>query len=135
MLKTICYTSTAKPSLSLLEFEALFCETQTKNNSNNVTGVLVKKDNLFFQIIEGHPEVIDTLFMQIKKDSRHSKISELLNVSISQLSFKAFDTGYTVIEDIDTLYGLQIYVTALEQNNIENSSLFLQIIEDLLTVN
>ena len=135
MLKTICYTSTIKPSLSLLEFEALFSETQTKNDSNNITGVLVKKDNLFFQIIEGHPEVIDTLFMQIKKDTRHSKISELLNTSISQLSFNAFETGYTVIEDIDTLYGLQLYVATLEQNNIENSSLFLQIIEELLTVN
>ncbi|GAL62346.1 MULTISPECIES: BLUF domain-containing protein [Algibacter] len=135
MLKTICYTSTVKPSLSLLEFEALFNETQTRNDRNNITGVLVKKDNLFFQIIEGHPEVIDSLFVQIKKDSRHSKISELLNASISELSFKAFDTGYTVIEDIDTLYGLQLYVAALEQNNIENSSLFLQIIEDLLTVN
>ena len=126
MLKTICYKSQANANLNLLEFEALFNQTQLKNNSHNITGVLVKRDDVFFQILEGNPIIIDTVYEEIKKDRRHFNILELLNKSISQLSFKSFDIGYAVIKDTDTLYDLQ-------QNNIENSPLFLQIIEELLS--
>lgn len=132
MLKTICYKSEVKSALNLLEFEAIFNETQTKNDKNNITGVLVKKGVTFFQIIEGNEATINTLYQKIKNDSRHSNIIEFLNKSISKLSFKAFDTGYTVIEDIDSLYGLQQYVTHLDETNAENGSLFSQIIGDLL---
>jgi hypothetical protein len=133
MLKTICYKSQANANLNLLEFEALFNQTQLKNNSHNITGVLVKRDDVFFQILEGNPIIIDTVYEEIKKDHRHFNILELLNKSISQLSFKSFDIGYAVIKDTDTLYGLQKFVSDLQQNNIENSPLFLQIIEELLS--
>ncbi|MGB2685992.1 MAG: BLUF domain-containing protein [Olleya sp.] len=133
MLKTICYKSQANTNLNLLEFEALFNQTQLKNNSHNITGVLVKRDDVFFQILEGNPIIIDTVYEEIKKDRRHFNILELLNKSISQLSFKSFDIGYAVIKDTDTLYGLQKFVSDLQQNNIENSPLFLQIIEELLS--
>ena len=133
MFKTICYKSKAKSTLNILEFEALFNETQTKNDKNNITGVLVKKDDGFFQIIEGDAVTLDAIYLKIKKDNRHLEIEELLNKPISQLSFKGFDTGYVVIEHIEALYGLQKYVANLEQNDFENSTLFLQIIEDLLT--
>ena len=88
---------------------------------------------MFFQILEGNPIIIDTVYEEIKKDRRHFNILELLNKSISQLSFKSFDIGYAVIKDTDTLYGLQKFVSDLQQNNIENSPLFLQIIEELLS--
>ncbi|WP_055446805.1 BLUF domain-containing protein [Lacinutrix mariniflava] len=133
MLKSICYKSQVKPTLSILEFESLFNQTQTSNDKSNITGVLVKSKDIFFQIIEGDVATIDSLFEKIKKDNRHSDIIELLNKPISQLSFKAFDTGYTLIDDIDELYGLQIYITDLQNNHFENSTLFLKIIEDLLT--
>ena len=133
MLKTICYKSKVKSTLKILEFEAIFNETQSKNDSNDITGVLVKKEQGFFQIIEGNSEIIDSVYLKIKKDSRHSNITEILNKPISQLSFKSFDTGYSVIADIDALYGLQNYVTTLNKNNFENRDLFLQIIEDLLS--
>ena len=133
MLKSICYKSQVKSTLSILEFESLFNATQTNNDKSNITGVLVKSKDIFFQIIEGEVTTIDSLFEKIKKDNRHSDIIELLNKPISQLSFKAFDTGYTLIDDIDELYGLQIYITDLQNNHFENSTLFLKIIEDLLT--
>ncbi|WP_405292460.1 BLUF domain-containing protein [Algibacter sp. Ld11] len=133
MLKTICYKSQAKTTLNILEFEAILNETQSKNDNNNITGVLVKKDKIFFQIIEGTETVIDKLYQKIQEDTRHSNIIEILNAPISQLSFEAFDAGYTVIENIEALYGLQKYITALDQTNFENGDLFLEIIEELLS--
>ena len=115
-----------------MEFEALFNGTQTRNDKNNITGVLVQKDKFFFQILEGKAEVVDSLFETIKQDSRHSNITELLNKTITHISFSAFNTGYSVIADIDSLYSLQNYVMDLNEKDIENSGHFLEIIEDLL---
>ncbi|WP_211305925.1 BLUF domain-containing protein [Olleya aquimaris] len=135
MLKTICYKSRVNPNLRLLDFEALFNKTQLNNNSQNITGVLIKKDNEFFQILEGDSETLDTLYELIKKDYRHSKIKLHLNKPIKQLNFKSFDVGYSVINDIKTLYSLQFYIKTLQDNNIENSDFFFQFIESLLEPN
>ena len=133
MLKTICYTSDANKALQLLEFEALFNQTQLKNDSHNITGFLVKRDDVFFQVLEGNPIIIDTVYEDIKKDYRHTNITEFLNTSIPRLSFKTFDIGYSVIKNLDTLYSLQQFVANLNQQKHENSPLFLEIIEALLS--
>jgi hypothetical protein len=133
MLKTICYTSDVNKTLNLLAFEALFNQTQLKNDSHNITGFLVKRNGMFFQVLEGNPIIIDTVYEDIKKDRRHSNITEFLNTSIPQLSFKTFDIGYSVIKDVDTLYSLQQFVANLNQQKHKNSPLFLEIIEGLLS--
>ncbi|SFD15406.1 BLUF domain-containing protein [Algibacter pectinivorans] len=133
MLKTICYTSKVKPNIDIMGLEALFNETQAKNNTNNITGVLVKRDSTFFQIIEGQPNLIDILFEKIKTDNRHSNILELVNNPITKLSFKDFNTNYTIIDDLDALYSLQDYLIHLENKDCESKAIFLQIIEDLLS--
>jgi hypothetical protein len=49
-----------------------------KNNADNeITGVLMAKGGLFFQIIEGPEENIDGLFANLLKDPRHEKIITL----------------------------------------------------------
>ncbi|AXO81183.1 BLUF domain-containing protein [Olleya aquimaris] len=135
MLKTICYKSEANSRLELMDFEALFNQTQLKNDSHNITGVLVKKGDLFFQILEGNPIILDTVYEDIKKDHRHSKLTELLNKPIKQLNFKSFDIGYSVIKDTETLYSLQSFIKTLQDNNVENSDFFFKIIESLLEDN
>lgn len=67
MLKTICYKSDVNKTLQLLEFEALFNQTQLKNDSHNITGFLVKRNDVFFQVLEGNPIIIDTVYEDIKK--------------------------------------------------------------------
>ncbi len=133
MLKTICYKSKINKTLQLLEFEALFNQTQLKNDSHNITGFLVIRNDEFFQVLEGNPTIIDTVYEDIKKDHRHTNITEFLNTSISQLSFKTFDIGYSVIKDADTLYSLQQFVSNLDQQKHGNRTLILEIIEALLS--
>ncbi|NJX16165.1 BLUF domain-containing protein [Tamlana crocina] len=132
MLKTICYKSKVKPGLSILDTEALFQETQNNNNSLKITGVLIKKETVFFQILEGESNRLDVLYEKIKNDSRHSNIVELLNTTVGQLSFNNFETGYRIIQDVNSLYDLQNYLIKLEGAEAEHSATFLQMIEDLL---
>ncbi|MCB4808096.1 BLUF domain-containing protein [Tamlana sp. 62-3] len=132
MLRTIAYKSKVKSGLSILSTEMVFKETLSNNFKHNITGVLVKNKDIFFQIIEGDSNLINQLFKKITNDSRHNNIIQLVNGSISSRSFSNFKAGYTVIEDSESIYELHDYLLKLNSLQAENSTLFLEIVEELL---
>ena len=77
MLKRINYISSFVKDLSDDEIEELARQAAKKNAENDITGVLMAKGGVFFQIIEGPEENIDRLFATILKDPRHEKIITL----------------------------------------------------------
>jgi len=77
MLKRINYISSFVKDLSDDEIEELARQAAKKNAENDITGVLMAKGGVFFQIIEGPEEDIDRLFATILKDPRHEKIITL----------------------------------------------------------
>ncbi|WP_372756753.1 BLUF domain-containing protein [Mariniflexile sp.] len=130
MLKTICYTSKYTEDISTFNLEMLFHKTRLNNNNFNIKGVLVAKNNRFFQILEGPETILDALYFSIKKDTRHHEINEVLNTYISEYSFENFGTGYNTIQRIESLFGLQSYLSSPAINNINNASLFLSTTEN-----
>ena len=77
MLKRIHYISSFVEDMSDDEIEELASQAAKKNAENDITGVLMAKGGVFFQIIEGPEENIDKLFTNILKDIRHEKIITL----------------------------------------------------------
>ena len=77
MLKRINYISSFVKDLSDDEIEELARQAAKKNAENDITGVLMAKGGVFFQIIEGPEEDIERLFATILKDPRHEKIITL----------------------------------------------------------
>lgn len=77
MLKRIKYISSFSKEMSANEIQVLAASAAIKNAENDITGVLMAKGGLFFQIIEGPEENIDSLFTSILKDPRHEKIITL----------------------------------------------------------
>ena len=77
MLKRIHYISSFVDDMSDNEIKELASQAAKKNAENDITGVLMAKGGLFFQIIEGPEENIDRLFTTILKDPRHEKIITL----------------------------------------------------------
>lgn len=77
MLKRINYISSFVQDMSDDEIEELARQAAKKNAENDITGVLMAKGGVFFQIIEGPEENIDGLFTNILKDPRHKKIITL----------------------------------------------------------
>lgn len=130
MIKTICYTSLYTENISAFNLEMLFHETRLNNNNLNIKGVLVAKNNRFFQILEGPDTIIDNLFAVIKKDSRHHQITEVLNTPIAAYSFENFGTGYNTIKRIESLFGLQTFLSSPTINNQVNAALFLSTTQD-----
>ena len=77
MLKRITYISSFVQDMSDDELEEIASQAAKKNAGDDITGILMAKGGLFFQIIEGPEENIDRLFTNILKDSRHEKITTL----------------------------------------------------------
>ena len=77
MLKRIHYISSFTGEMSDNEIEVIASQAAKKNAEHDITGVLMAKGGLFFQIIEGPEENIDKLFINILKDPRHKKIITL----------------------------------------------------------
>jgi len=77
MLKRIHYISSFVKDMSDNEIKVLASQAAQNNVENDITGVLMAKGGVFFQIIEGPEENIDRLFTNILKDPRHEKIITL----------------------------------------------------------
>ena len=77
MLKRIHYISSFVKDMSVDEIKQISSQAAKNNAEKDITGVLMAKGGVFFQIIEGPEENIDKLFTNILKDIRHEKIITL----------------------------------------------------------
>jgi len=77
MLKRIHYISSFVKDMSVDEIKEISSQSAKNNAEKDITGVLMAKGGVFFQIIEGPEENIDRLFTNILKDIRHEKIITL----------------------------------------------------------
>ncbi|AUC82412.1 BLUF domain-containing protein [Lacinutrix sp. Bg11-31] len=134
MLKSICYRSTLNKELSILETESLFDNCKKNNDSLNIKGLLFKSNTNYFQIIEGDEQCIDSLFSKLKGDKRHKDIKELVNQRIGDFTFNNFTTGYSHVEDLDTIFGLQEYHNYMESEDLPEKKYFMEIISNLFSV-
>eukprot|EP01061_Rhynchopus_euleeides_P005848 TRINITY_DN1497_c0_g1_i4.p1 TRINITY_DN1497_c0_g1~~TRINITY_DN1497_c0_g1_i4.p1 ORF type:complete len:811 (+),score=204.69 TRINITY_DN1497_c0_g1_i4:45-2477(+) len=80
----MCYVSQCAKTFSGGDVAAMIEKAAVNNASLGVTGVIMKVDDYFIQILEGVPEVVNTLFQKIKKDPRH------------------YDVTVTAVRDVDS---------------------------------
>lgn len=117
---TICYTSKASRELSPEDVQDIFDHTSTRNNENNICGVLLYSLGNFFQVLEGDQEYIETLYDEkIKKDNRHSDIFEVFNKQALKPLFFDYSSNFQTIESNDHLDEVKNY---LERNSISSTT-------------
>jgi len=73
-MKRMTYISRLSTPLSEEDIKEIGIVSAEKNQSKNITGVLVYFSGLFFQIIEGDDDTIDQLYEKIGQDRRHHDI-------------------------------------------------------------
>lgn len=66
-----------------------------RNRAQGVTGFLHREEDLFFQWIEGPAAVVDTLWQAIRRDPRHSRITELATGALPLRQFERWSMGYS----------------------------------------
>lgn len=103
-MKQLIYASTAHPTVTLDDVQAILTTANKKNIDNEITGILVYNGTYFLQCLEGTEKNLQHLFGVIKKDNRHSDVRLLGIKEIFQRDFEDWHMGYInsskVIEDM-----------------------------------
>ena len=119
MIKTICYISNKNEDLSNDELDDLLKYLVKKNDEIHISGILMLKNNHFFQIMEGEADTVNNLYDVIKKDLRHHGLIKLLETSITDRIFEDYQTNhFSVLTDYSSLKKLKIYFDWIKEANI-----------------
>lgn len=96
-LTCLVYVSQDTQHLSEAEIAQLLQKWGKKNDSLQVTGLLIRDRDSFLQILEGNKAVIDDLFQTISRDSRHAKLTKLVEAPIKNRSFSNWSMKYATV--------------------------------------
>jgi hypothetical protein len=73
-MKRVRYISRFSADLEPQDIDLIVATSQQNNPKKNITGMLVASGDLFYQLLEGPKEEIDSLYALISKDPRHEQV-------------------------------------------------------------
>ena len=79
----------------------LLDKAKRKNASLGITGMLLYDEGSFFQVLEGDPEVVESLVKTIQKDTRHDHVVKIIFEEIEERDFSDWTMGYSEIKQDD----------------------------------
>lgn len=94
MRYTICYVSTAVEDIEQEEIKDLLKKWKEKNNDDGVKGILLYSEGNFFQVLEGEKKSLLELFENIRKDSRHHSVIQILGKDIDNIGYDGYDADF-----------------------------------------
>jgi len=98
-LYCLVYTSISNQKMSDDNLKDLLKKARLKNETLNITGMLLYLDPFFMQILEGEEAIINERFKIIKQDSRHHKVKIIYKKPIEERSFPNWTMGFNKISD------------------------------------
>ena len=92
-MKAICYISSFSKGLTRHMIDDMILTINRNNRIRRVTGILIIRNKHFFQILEGHDNIVNDLFQKINLDPRHKGIIKLLDSEIEDRLFNDYNCG------------------------------------------
>ena len=126
MLSQLVYVSAASEPMDEEELAELLAQSRERNARNDITGMLLYKDNRFIQLLEGHEEQVQKVYDSIRRDDRHHDL-QLLWFRYAQFrEFPDWTMGFRNIDE-SALESLPGYTPFLDrdfryENFLENST-------------
>ena len=94
MLYRMLYSSQAKQPMTSVELEAILDDARRGNIERGITGVLVYKDGVFLQILEGERGEVEEVMRNIASDSRHGGVKTFFADVALARSFESWHMAY-----------------------------------------
>jgi len=95
------YCSTVTASLTAAELIGLLQSARRRNQELDVTGLLLHREDSFFQIIEGSRENVLAVFERIRTDTRHQRITVLFEGPATHREFSDWRMGFVELDNVD----------------------------------
>lgn len=73
-MKRVRYISRFSDDLKPQDIDQIIATSQQNNPKRKITGMLVASGDLFYQLLEGPKEEIDSLYALISQDPRHEQV-------------------------------------------------------------
>lgn len=90
----LVYSSAPTKKMMKSHLYMILRQSRINNKLNNVTGLLIFVDDLFFQVLEGEEITVKNIFERIKKDKRHQNINILFEGNVKERAFPKWEMAY-----------------------------------------
>lgn len=97
----LVYSSTASPTLSKEDLNAILETAHAFNASHGITGCLLYHKGHFLQILEGEQGVIESLYQRIIRDQRHTNLVLLSEGDKNERVFSQWSMAFHELTDDD----------------------------------
>jgi hypothetical protein len=92
-LRRTIYTSKSTKQFNKRNLLDLLHDSRTYNKIDSISGVLMYREGVFLQVIEGESEVIDDLFTRLKRDPRHNEVKIIFDSYVDSRFFSDWAMG------------------------------------------
>ena len=90
----LVYCSVAQSNLTSQDIQDILETSKKFNSDNQITGCLLYHDHEFLQVLEGDQQVVQDLFISIKKDLRHFNVLLLAEGEKESRTFAKWSMAY-----------------------------------------
>ena len=101
LLYHIGYSSTLLSPLSASELIQLLQSARKRNHDLDVTGLLLHREDSFFQVLEGSKENVLSVFSRIELDPRHIRVTVLFEGPAEVREFSDWRMGFLELDNVD----------------------------------
>jgi len=95
----LVYSSSARSGMTEDELKLILESAKVRNARRGVTGMLLFRDGVFLQLLEGEEVDVRYVYNRIVNDPRHQRVVNLLQEKIDQRDFASWSMGYQVPTD------------------------------------
>lgn len=99
----LIYVSQATSSIQLDEIENILEASRANNQVEQVTGMLMYKDRLFVQILEGEKDHVFSVYNRVKDDSRHQGVQIIEELEVPKRQFDQWIMGFKFLTQDDLI--------------------------------
>lgn len=99
----LIYVSQATSSIQLDEIENILEASRANNQVEQVTGMLMYKDRLFIQILEGQKDDVFSVYNRVKDDSRHQGVQIIEELEVPKRQFDQWIMGFKFLTQDDLI--------------------------------
>lgn len=118
---SLTYVSHASSPLTQRELLQLLRTSREHNQEQGLSGLLVYRDGVFIQVLEGHDDQVTTLYEKIKLDPRHHRVTTVITQRIEHRSFPDWTMGFSNLDDDPEVAALEGYTGLMDEQGGETS--------------
>jgi len=124
----LVYTSYAEQTFAESDLMLLLNQSRSANKPKEITGLLLHLQGKFIQVLEGDKSEVKKLYEKIAKDTRHKKVTTVIEGDYPERLFNDWSMGFKQITDdeFEALSGFQNMDAFFEkQQGLEGKNLIM----------